>query len=262
MKRLLPLLILFCCFGSVAKAQNLVLKSFPSGAEVFIDGTDTTRQTPYNQGITAGQHTIEVVPPGTGWNSTSTQVTIPSGGAFNLTMVMIPTLTTGPQGPQGVAGPTGPTGATGSTGPQGPSGPTGAQGPAGSFLLPLVVDDGQITVLNSPVNGRSMLATINNAQLFSLTISAVITGSPCSATVMDNGVRMAATDGSALRIFVPSTVNGPFVVQRTYFLILPIGSHTLALMYEGTSTGCGFNGSQLSLQSYGTDSSIQNSGTF
>lgn len=47
--------LLFLLFGPRSFAQNLVLSSFPSGAEVTIDGTDTGRKTPYNQGITAGQ---------------------------------------------------------------------------------------------------------------------------------------------------------------------------------------------------------------
>jgi hypothetical protein len=127
-KKTIALLILLCSFGLSAKAQNLVLQSFPSGADVVIDNVDTHKLTPYNQGITAGNHIIAVIPPGTGWNSNSTQVTIPSGGMFNLTMVLIPTLTTGPQGQ------TGATGTTGATGPQGSTGPTGATGPAGSFF--------------------------------------------------------------------------------------------------------------------------------
>ena len=111
--------------GSQAFGQNLVLKSFPSGAEVSIDGTDTGKQTPYNQGITAGQHTILLTPPNTGWNTATQTVTIPSGGMFNLTITLVPTLTTGPQGP---AGPQGPQGLQGATGPAGTTGITGASG--------------------------------------------------------------------------------------------------------------------------------------
>jgi Collagen triple helix repeat (20 copies)/PEGA domain len=273
MKRIIVALILLCCFSASAEAQKLDLTSFPSGAKVFIDGTDTTRQTPYYQDIAAGQHTILVASPGTGWNTTSAQVTIPSSGEFDLTLVMVPTLTTGPQGATGATGAAGPQGIPGPAGVQGPSGPTGPQGPAGSFLPPLVVTDDTISIpLNSvgangsPVNGRSMSAVINTSQLFSLTISAVINApnGGCFATIFDNDILLQLGDGSGLYIEIPSTVSGQFVMQRTYFLILPTGTHALSLYYYATGyqSTCSFSDSQLSLQSYGTGSSLQSSGTF
>lgn len=237
MKKVILLLAVLFCFGLSAKAQNLVLKSFPSGAEVFIDGTDTTRQTPYNQGITAGQHTIEVVPPGTGWNSTSTTVTIPSGGAFNLTMVMIPTLTTGPQGP------------------------------AGSFLPPIVIVDSPVTNLigGNTVVGSTLTATITQTQLFALTLSADFNNndnySSCSATLVQNGVVTTKT-----LTFAATGSNGaPALasIEKTFFFLLQPGTYAWQLQYSVSSGSiCNFENGSLVGQSYGAGSSLQSSGTF
>jgi hypothetical protein len=267
MKKILPFLALLFCFGLSAKAQNLVLQSFPSGADVVIDGIDTHKLTPYNQGITSGNHTIEVVPPGVGWNSTSTQVTIPSGGAFNLTMVMIPTLTTGPQGPQGL---TGTTGVTGATGAQGPTGQTGATGPAGSFLPPLVINDGAFTTSGGTVTGGSTITVaINESQLISLTTSTNVTlngnGGSCLAQVIENGQDLNFGNGFPVGVQVRANGATPLTVNLsgTFFLNLMPGSYTFSMGYTGQNvSSCNFNYTWLSFQSYGAGSFMTNMGTF
>ena len=125
-------------FGSAAKASTtLAVQSYPSGAEVYIDGVDTGQNTPTgNILITTGSHTVLLTPlvASSVWNNSSNGVTIVAGKNL-LNVVMTPVLTVGPQGPAGPTGPTGPqgpTGATGATGSQGPTGPTGPQGPSGT----------------------------------------------------------------------------------------------------------------------------------
>jgi hypothetical protein len=46
MKKIFAMLGLMLMFAGVSFGQNLVLKSFPSGAEVTIDGTDTGKHVP------------------------------------------------------------------------------------------------------------------------------------------------------------------------------------------------------------------------
>lgn len=179
---------------------------------------------------------------------------------------------TGLQGPIGAQGPAGPAGVTG------PQGPTGPQGAAGSFLPPLVVNDGTVSPSANcgsstcssltTINGQSISATVNNTQLFSLMASAdinIFQGGTCSATIFDNGSTLRAADGSVLGIATTSTIGGleQFSMQQTYFLILSTGSHVFSLSYTGSdSGGCSFSHSQLSLQSYGAGSTMQSSGTF
>ena len=115
---------------------SLKITSYPSGARVSIDGADTGKTTPMSESLTIGQHTVVVTVPNSGWNPDTRTVTIVSGNN-DLSVTLLPALTTGPQGPQGPAGPIGPIGPAGSQGPQGPQGPpgavgaTGPQGPAG-----------------------------------------------------------------------------------------------------------------------------------
>ncbi len=51
-------------------AGNGALKvtSFPSGANVSIDGVDTGRLTPMSISLTGGDHTVVVSIPNSGWN--------------------------------------------------------------------------------------------------------------------------------------------------------------------------------------------------
>src|SRR5437870_2079283 len=123
--------------------------SFPPGAEVWIDGTDTGRVTPMRANLHDGIHTVVVQNPG--WLPSRRTINLDTDG-HQLYLTLLPMLTSGPQGPAGpqgamgaqgpagatgapgAAGPvgaTGPAGATGATGPAGPAGVTGAIGPTG-----------------------------------------------------------------------------------------------------------------------------------
>jgi hypothetical protein len=139
--------LVMASISSLARAQSgngsLKVTSYPSGAHVAVDGVDTGKTTPTTLSLTEGDHTVAVSLPNSGWNPDTRVITISSGNN-DLSVTLLPTLTTGPQGPtgpQGLPGPpgpqgeTGPQGATGAQGPQGAQGETGAtgpQGPAGS----------------------------------------------------------------------------------------------------------------------------------
>jgi len=127
---------------SRAGAQNGSLKvtSFPSGANVFVDGEDTGKVTPMNISVSVGTHTVVVSVPNASWNPDTRSVEVAQGNN-DLSVTLLPISTIGPIGPPGPkgdagaagpAGPTGPTGPQGTTGPQGPKGDTGATGPAGA----------------------------------------------------------------------------------------------------------------------------------
>lgn len=123
---------------AIAAAQNGSLKvtSFPSGAAVVIDGVDTGKVTPMSVGLAIGDHVVSVSIPNSGWRPDTRTVTIAAGNN-DLSVTLLPALTTGPKGdqgdpgPMGPPGPQGPKGDRGDQGPQGPAGPQGAQGPQG-----------------------------------------------------------------------------------------------------------------------------------
>jgi len=123
--RLLAVCLL--CSGLQAQTGNGSLKitSFPSGANVAVDGADTGKTTPMNINVPVGDHNIVVSIPNPGWNPDVRIVTVVSGNN-DLSVTLLPVLT---QGPKGDPGPQGP---KGDTGPQGPSGPVGFAGPAGA----------------------------------------------------------------------------------------------------------------------------------
>jgi len=108
---------------------SLKVTSFPSGANVVVDGTDTGKVTPMSISLTVGMHTVVVSVP-SGWNQDSRTVQVVSGNN-DLSVTLLPVFTTGPQGPPGPKGDPGPAGPAGPAGAQGPAGTTGAQGPAG-----------------------------------------------------------------------------------------------------------------------------------
>lgn len=129
MKKIVGMLALLLMFAGTSFGQSLIVNSFPQGAEITLDGTDTGRVTPTSIGVHQGSHTVLLTPPGGGsWQSSTTTVTV-GGSNYTLNITLVPTLT---QGPQGF---TGATGATGATGSQGSTGPTGATGPQGSTGL-------------------------------------------------------------------------------------------------------------------------------
>jgi hypothetical protein len=113
-----------------AEAGTLSVVSYPPGAQIIIDGANTGRTTPASFRLANGPHTVTVQFPDKGWNPVTRVVTVTSA-ATELSVTLLPTLTTGPAGPPGPQGPAGPAGATGPTGPPGPQGPAGLDGPMG-----------------------------------------------------------------------------------------------------------------------------------
>jgi hypothetical protein len=112
-------------------ASNGALKvtSFPSGAEVWVDGTNTGKVTPMSVSLPVGDHEVAVQIPGSGWSTDVRTVTIVEGNN-DLSVTLIPAVTQGLPGPKGDPGPAGPVGLQG---PQGPKGDTGAIGPQGAI---------------------------------------------------------------------------------------------------------------------------------
>src|SRR5215470_16685047 len=113
--------------GLYAQSGNGSLKvtSFPSGANVAVDGVNTGKVTPMSMSLPVGDHNVVVSIPNSGWNADQRTVTIISGNN-DLSVTLLPTLSAGPKGD---TGPQGPKGDTGAQGPQGPAGADGAQGP-------------------------------------------------------------------------------------------------------------------------------------
>ena len=137
--------LLLCSTAVLAQSSNGALKvtSFPSGAQVIVDGVNSGKTTPMSISLSVGEHTVTVSIPNSGWNPDTRTVTIVSGNN-DLSVTLLPMLTVGPQGaqgpqgPQGLQGPQGPQGLQGLQGPQGVQGekgdpgPQGPQGPPGS----------------------------------------------------------------------------------------------------------------------------------
>ena len=115
-----------------AEAQNGALKvtSFPSGAKVTIDGTDTGKTTPMSISLTLGDHTVVVSIPNSGWNPDTRTVTIVSGNN-DLSVTLLPILTVGPPGPKGDKGDKGNKGDKGDMGDPGSPGAKGDKGDKG-----------------------------------------------------------------------------------------------------------------------------------
>jgi hypothetical protein len=126
----------------LAAGGALKVTSFPSGAQVIVDGVNTGKVTPMSVSLAEGDHTVTVQIPASGWNPDTRMVNIVSGNN-DLSVTLLPTLTVGPQGPkgdkgdkgdrgdQGIQGPPGVTGERGEKGEIGPSGPQGEPGPKG-----------------------------------------------------------------------------------------------------------------------------------
>ena len=129
---LATVVLMLALFPSAAVAQSGALKvtSFPSGADVQIDGIDTGKLTPMSVSLAVGDHTVIVSIPNSGWNPDSRTVTI-VGGNNDLSVTLLPTLTVGPQGPKGDTGPQGLPGPKGDTGAAGAAGAQGAKGDKG-----------------------------------------------------------------------------------------------------------------------------------
>src|SRR5712692_4093497 len=113
-----------------AQTGNGALKvtSFPSGANVSVDNVDTGKVTPMTISLAVGvMHTVVVSIPNSGWNPATSMLEVVEGNN-DLSVTLLPVVTTGPMG---LPGPKGDTGATGAQGPPGPKGDTGATGAQG-----------------------------------------------------------------------------------------------------------------------------------
>ena len=116
------------------KHGKLRISSFPSGANVSVDGKDTGLVTPMSTEVSLGWHKVKVSIPNPGWNADLRDVQI-AAGDNDLSVTLLPIVSVGPMGPPGPAGPMGPQGPAGATGPaglQGPKGDTGATGAVGA----------------------------------------------------------------------------------------------------------------------------------
>lgn len=238
MKLFLSLLFVLA-FASVSYPQTLAVQSFPSGAEISIDGVDTGQTTPTgNIKITTGNHTILAASPVSmsGWNSVTTTVSIVAG-KNNLTVSLLPVLTQGPAGPQGPTGATGSTGATGATGAQGstgatgPTGPTGPQGPQGTPGAPATDLVGFI----SPTGSPEVIGYALNVQVSSNTvIPAIGVGSQNPGIVNQIGVNgkccgQPPVGGNPAYTF--STIS--FILSQP----LPASAGTLTVYGQDLTTG-------------------------
>ena len=118
LRALLPTSIVFllsCFWGATpVSAATLKVSSFPSGAQVSIDGVNTGKVTPMNISLPEGDHVVTVQLPGSGWGPDTRTVTIVAGNN-DLSVTLLPLPTPGPQGPPG------PPGAQGEQGPPGPA---------------------------------------------------------------------------------------------------------------------------------------------
>src|SRR5215467_8298923 len=106
------------------ESGSLKVTSFPSGANVAVDGNDTGKVTPMSVSLSVGTHTVVVSIPNSGWGVDTRTVNLVSGNN-DLSVTLLPVLSAGPMGPPGPKGDPGP------AGPQGPAGGAGAQGPVG-----------------------------------------------------------------------------------------------------------------------------------
>ena len=109
----ISVVVLLASFSATAvEAATLKVSSFPSGAQVSIDGVYTGKVTPMNVSLSEGDHSVTVAIPGSGWNPDTRTVTIVSGNN-DLSVTLLPTPTPGPPGPKGDKGDPGPTGPAG-----------------------------------------------------------------------------------------------------------------------------------------------------
>jgi len=110
-----------------SKHGKLKVTSFPSGANVSVDGKDMGQVTPMSTEVAVGWHKVRVSSPNPGWNADVRDVQVAAGNN-DLSVTLLPIMSVGPMGPPGPVGPAGP---MGPQGPAGAAGAAGAQGPAG-----------------------------------------------------------------------------------------------------------------------------------
>lgn len=118
-------LVLSVITAAPSAAATLKVSSFPSGAQVIVDGVNTGKITPMNVSLPEGDHVVTVQIPGSGWSADTRTVTIVTGNN-DLSVTLLPIPTPGPQGPKGDKGD------TGDQGIQGPQGIPGTDGTNGT----------------------------------------------------------------------------------------------------------------------------------
>jgi hypothetical protein len=108
-------LLVFVGWATSAAAGTLKVTSFPTGAQVIVDGVNTGKLTPMNISLADGDHVVTVQIPGSGWNPDTRTVTIGAGNN-DLSVTLLPMLSVGPAGPKGDKGDKGDQGAQAPTG--------------------------------------------------------------------------------------------------------------------------------------------------
>jgi hypothetical protein len=84
----------------VGRERSLKVTSFPSGAEVWVDGTNTGKHTPMSMSLVEGDHTVTVRIPNSGWSPDTRTVTIVAGNNDLSVTLLAPD----DDGPAGAAG--------------------------------------------------------------------------------------------------------------------------------------------------------------
>src|SRR5215469_12073024 len=86
-----------CLVPSSAKAgdgdggTSLKVTSFPSGANVSVDGKDTGKVTPMSVHVSVGKHTVVIFVPNSGWAASTQTVNAVSGENYvGATLLPIP----------------------------------------------------------------------------------------------------------------------------------------------------------------------------
>src|SRR5690348_13758537 len=93
--------------GAQSGSGALKVTSFPSGANVAVDGVDTGKVTPMSISLAVGTHTVVVSIPNSSWNADTRSVDVASGNN-DLSVTLLPASTIGPIGPPGPKGDPGP----------------------------------------------------------------------------------------------------------------------------------------------------------
>jgi hypothetical protein len=75
-----PALVVFLAASATIEAASGTLKvtSFPSGAQVWVDGARTGKVAPMSISLAEGEHVVTVQIPTSGWNPDTRTVTIPA----------------------------------------------------------------------------------------------------------------------------------------------------------------------------------------
>ena len=186
----LILLLMLVCPRPAAASGSLKVTSFPSGAEVLVDGVPTGKVTPMSVSLTEGDHSITVQIPNSGWRPDTRIVTIVAGNN-DLSVTLLPVLT---QGPPGVQGPKGDKGDPGAKGDKGDKGD-----PGDSFDI--AVTDARYAKLlgdNSYTGSQNVAGTVTATRFVGdgsgLTNVTVAPGLPCEVIPAGGGRTLVGRD--------------------------------------------------------------------